>query len=457
MNRLLQRQLQRFFGSTEAAPKEMARLFQAIGEAYDGFDADLHLIERSLDISSEELTAINQKLRTEVSEHAQAEDKLRHSVSLLTATLESTADGILVVDRQGSIRGYNRQFATLWRVPETLLATGDDRQVLSFVLDQLTDPQGFLDRVQCLYHEPAAESSDTVCFKDGRVFERYSKPQLLGDEIVGRVWSFRDVTERVRAQEKQARLVQELERASQRFEKANKELNDFAHVVSHDLKAPLRGIRTLADWIATDCGEQLSAEGREQLGLLQCRAGRMQDLIDGILQYSRAGHVQDDRVRIELKSLVAEVVDMLAVPAHIEITVVDELPEVELERVRVFQVFQNLISNAIKYMDKPRGHITIGCQDGDGWWTFRVTDNGPGIDEKYHEKIFQLFQTLAPRDSCESTGIGLTLVKKIVELYGGEVWLESTPGEGSTFFFTLPKIQGEAQHERLQAGVAGGR
>jgi two-component system sensor kinase FixL len=457
MNKLLQHQIESFLGSAESMPQELAPLFQAIGDTYDSFDAGRHLLERSRDAGSEELLQINERLRREVGERQQTQEKLQHAISLLTATLESTADGILVIDRQGKVRGFNRKFAELWRIPDALFASGEDERLLSFVLEQLADPQGFLDRVQQLYREPAAESSETLYFKDGRVFERYSKPQLLGNEIVGRVWSFRDVTTRVQAQDKRDHLVQELEEASHRLEMANGELNDFAHVVSHDLKAPLRGIRTLADWIAADCADQLSPEAQEQLGLLCRRIDHMQSLIDGILQYSRVGRVSEERTRIDLKELVAEVIDMLAPPANVEITITDELPVAELERTRIFQVFQNLLSNAIKYLDKPVGHITIGCRDEGPRWTFRVADNGPGIDEKYHEKIFQLFQTLAPGYDAQSTGIGLTLVKKIVESCGGEVWVESVWGEGSTFFFTLPKMQGELENERLQASTAGGR
>jgi len=439
MNKLLQRQIEKFLGHAEAAPPGLGPLFEAISDAYDGFDADRHLIERSLDISSEELTQINRKLRKEISEHRATEDKLRHSVSLLTATLESTADGILVVDRHGHIKGFNRKFAALWDIPETLLAGGADEQLLVFVRDQVAEPQAFLTRIQQLYADPAAESSDTICFKDGRVLERCSKPQYLGDDIVGRVWSFRDITERVRAQERQDRLVRDLENTSSRLESVNKELNAFAYVVSHDLKAPLRGMRTLADWIATDYADRIGPEGQEQCRLLLNRADRMQDLINGILQYSRAGRVQEDRIRLDLAALVPEIVDLLAPPPHIRIVIPDDLPVVQLERIRVTQVFQNLLSNAIKYLDKPEGHITVGCRGDGAWWTFSVADNGPGIEEKYHEKIFQLFQTLAPRDDCESTGIGLSLVKKIVETYGGTVWVESARGEGSTFFFTLPR------------------
>ncbi len=166
---------------------------------------------------------------------------------------------------------------------------------------------------------------------------------------------------------------------------------------------------------------------------------------------------REDRVRLDLQKLVPEVVDLLAPPPDIEITIRDQLPVVELERTRVLQVFQNLLSNAVKYMDKPEGHIVIGCRGGDAWWTFSIMDNGPGIAEKDQERIFQLFQTLAPHKDSESTGIGLSLVKKIVELYGGEVWVESSLGAGSTFFFTLPRMPSEPLQEESQVCTPYGR
>ncbi len=138
--------------------------------------------------------------------------------------------------------------------------------------------------------------------------------------------------------------------------------------------------------------------------------------------------------------LVPEVIAQVAPPPTIRVTIEDTLPVVISERVRLIQVFQNLISNAVKYMDKPEGTIRIGCFEQEQYWTFSVADNGPGIDQKYFGKIFEMFQTLARRDELESTGIGLAVVKKIVELHGGTVWIESTVGEGSTFFFTLPKL-----------------
>jgi light-regulated signal transduction histidine kinase (bacteriophytochrome) len=249
----------------------------------------------------------------------------------------------------------------------------------------------------------------------------------------------REITEREKAEQRQAQLIQELERTNQEVEKVNQELKDFAYIVSHDLKAPLRGIKTLAEWITTDYADKLDDNGKEQLNLLAGRVDRMHNLIDGILQYSRVGRVKEEKVVVNLNELVPEIIDMIAPPENITITTENELPTIECEQTRIMQVFQNLLSNAVKYMDKPQGQIKVGCVEVDDFWEFYVADNGPGIEEKYFEKIFQLFQTLAPRDESESTGIGLTVTKKIVELYKGKIWVKSKVGEGSTFFFTLPK------------------
>jgi two-component system sensor kinase FixL len=439
MNKLLRRQIEKSLGSLEVVPQELGPLFDAISDAYDGFDEDRNLIERSLDISSSELSEINQRLRKEVAERKAAEDKLQHTVSLLTATLDSTTDGILVVDREGRIQSYNDRFKSLWQLPDSVLEPGRDDLAISYVLSQLENPEAFVAKVQQLYGDPRSESSDFLLFKDGRVFERYSRPQSVGDDVVGRVWSFRDVTLRVEADRAKALAVEELAEANRTLEKVNKELRDFAHIVSHDLKAPLRSIKTLTGWISADCGEKLSEDGKQQMHLLVSRVDRMRDLIDGILQYSRLGGVKEERVPVDLNGLVRGVVDMLAPPSNIQITVQEGLPTLRLEPVKVGQVFQNLLSNAIKYMDKPEGRIHVACTEEAATWRFSVADNGPGIEEKYFEKIFQMFQTLSPRDTFESTGVGLTIVKKIVETYQGTVWVESQMGVGSTFLFTLPK------------------
>ncbi len=229
-----------------------------------------------------------------------------------------------------------------------------------------------------------------------------------------------------------------LRHATQELEDANLELKEFAYVVSHDLKAPLRGVSQLAGWLSTDYENVLDAEGKESLELLVGRVKRMHNLIDGILEYSRVGRIREKRKRVDLNQLVPQVIEFVSPPPYIEVTIADTLPTIECESTRIHEVFQNLLDNAIKYMDKPKGEITITCVNTNSHWRFGVSDNGPGIDERHFSKIFQIFQTLSPRDQVESTGIGLTLVKKIVELHGGKIWVESQLGTGSTFYFTMP-------------------
>ena len=241
-----------------------------------------------------------------------------------------------------------------------------------------------------------------------------------------------EITERKLLEERNTRMLQELEAA-------NRELSEFAYIVSHDLKAPLRGISSLASWLITDYGDKLGAEGGQQLGLIASRVKRLGALIDGILAYSRAGRVREKRLSVEFDSLVRNCIDLLAPPAHIAIEIAGTLPRLEVEQFKAQQVFQNLLSNAIKFMDKPAGRVVVSCAAEGLVWHFSVADNGPGIEARYRDKVFQLFQTLAPRDKVESSGVGLALVKKIIDLEGGKIWFESTPGAGATFHFTLPR------------------
>ncbi len=247
----------------------------------------------------------------------------------------------------------------------------------------------------------------------------------------GAVVTHDDISARWRLEQHHAALITELQTA-------NRELSEFAYVVSHDLKAPLRGISSLASWLVTDHAEQLGSEGREHLGLIASRVKRLSGLIDAILAYSRAGRAREERTAVDLGPLLRNAIDLLAPPPHIQVEVADELPRLTVEAVKVQQVFQNLLSNAIDFMDKPAGRIRVTCRrDGDAW-CFGVSDNGRGIETRHQGRIFQLFQTLSSRDEHERTGVGLALVKKIVELEGGRIWVDSEPGVGSSFFFTLP-------------------
>ena len=262
--------------------------------------------------------------------------------------------------------------------------------------------------------------------------------------------SVMDITEHKRAEEELTKYREHLEKLVEKrtealqkvnieYAAANKELKEFAYIVSHDLKAPLRAISQLTHWISEDYSHLFDDDGKKQMDLILQRVKRMYGLIDGILHYSRIGQIREKEEHLDMNLLVNEVIDNIAPPDTVRIIFENKLPVVLKDSTRMEQIFQNLIGNAIKFMDKDEGIIKVGCADEGAFWKFSVSDNGPGIDKRYHDKIFQIFQTLTPRDERESTGIGLTLVKKIIEFYGGSVWVESEAGKGSTFVFTLPK------------------
>jgi len=210
--------------------------------------------------------------------------------------------------------------------------------------------------------------------------------------------------------------------------------------VSHDLKAPLRGIASLVNWLEQDHGTRLDAEGREMLRLLGRRSQRMHRLIEDVLAYSRVGRVRETAIAVDTHQLVLDVVDSIAVPPLVEVHVDAGLPTIVGDLTRLQQVFQNLIVNAVQHLGKPQGRIDIACVPQNDAWHFCVSDDGPGIDPRHHERIFGVFQTLSgSRDDPESTGIGLSIVKKVIEGCHGKIWIESQAGHGARFHFTLPR------------------
>jgi signal transduction histidine kinase len=238
-----------------------------------------------------------------------------------------------------------------------------------------------------------------------------------------------------------AELEEIVGRRTRQLEEANRELANFAYIASHDLKAPLRAISQLSTWIVEDYSSVLDQDGKEKLGLLIERTRHMHNLIEGILAYSRIGRISENAETIDLNAQVRHILKVLDPPEAIRVEIACPLPVIRVEPTYITQVFQNLISNAIQYMDKPAGLVRIGCERGIEEWIFSVSDNGPGIDPKYFQKIFQIFQTLGNQKKGDSTGIGLALVKRIVEKMGGRVWVESVVGEGSTFYFTISNQQ----------------
>lgn len=249
----------------------------------------------------------------------------------------------------------------------------------------------------------------------------------------------RDVTEKKEQEAKREKLLKDLKRA-------NDQLNEFAHVVSHDLKAPLRAISSLSEWIVEDYQESLDEEGKQSLNMLVDNVEKMDELIEGILTYSTANDVSGLDEKLQTSEIINSVVNTIQVPDSISIDVLGEFPEVIFNKIQLSQIFQNLISNAVKFSDKDDGVISISCTEKDGKWLFSVSDNGPGIPAEIGNQVFQLFSKF--HSSKEgSTGIGLSIIKKIMDTRGEQIWFESEEGAGTTFNFTIQKQQ---QNERSE-------
>ena len=220
------------------------------------------------------------------------------------------------------------------------------------------------------------------------------------------------------------------------LEVRNQELSEYAHMVSHDLKSPLRSIDTLTTWLRDDYSDKFDNNGKEQVKLIRNSVEKMDTLINGILEYSTINKNQIETYDVNLNNVLDDILNIIHIPNHITI-IKNELPVILGDKYRLQQLFQNLIVNAIAYNDKTQGEIEIGTKDSGEFWEFFVKDNGKGIEEVYFDKIFKTFESL--ESNMNSTGIGLSIVKKIVVLYQGKIWLESLPKIGTTFHFTLKK------------------
>ena len=230
----------------------------------------------------------------------------------------------------------------------------------------------------------------------------------------------------------------------------NEDLNEFAYIVSHDLKAPLRGISYLTGWLAKNYKEQFDERGIKRLNLLISRTERMHALIEGILQYSRVGFANQNTSVVNVQELLKSIIGDLNPPEQINIQIEATMPtDFIINKTQLQQIFQNLLDNAIKFIDKSEGHIQIRCEEKDSVYQFKIVDNGPGIEEKDFSLIFKMFQSISSNRENETkkgTGIGLALVKKIVEIHNGKIWIESTPGLSTSFIFTLPKNHAYLEH-----------
>jgi signal transduction histidine kinase len=235
-------------------------------------------------------------------------------------------------------------------------------------------------------------------------------------------------------------MSQTLEKNFNELKKKNNELDQFAYVVSHDLKAPLRGISNIISWLEEDHEKDLVPEIKSNLELIKGRTLRLENMINGLLEYARVGRLTPVLEEVDTSQLLNELVEIL-VPKSFDVLIEGNMPVLYTQKIHIEQVFSNLISNAVKYNDKLHGKIVIKVTEYSQYYEFSVTDNGPGIEPEYFEKIFQVFQTLKERDAFESTGVGLAIVKKILDDYNAEIKVRNEGFGGVTFTFTWPKKQ----------------
>jgi PAS domain S-box-containing protein len=372
----------------------------------------------------------------DVTDRIRIEQALRQSESRTRSIIDSANDAFIAIDPAGTITDWNPQAEAIfgWTREEAV-----GRSLAETII-----PESYREAHSEGIHRFVRTGEGallgqrlelTALHRDGHQFpvELTVSPIRLGRSYMFSAF-IRDITERKRAEDALAHKTEELTRM-------NTELEDFTHSVSHDLKEPLRGIEAFAGFIAEDYGDKLDEQGQRYVNVLRESAVRMKDLIDDLLQLSRIGRTRIEYAPVAVRSLVEDVTLELSFALqqkHAELRLDSELPTVTCDRVRMREVFKNLISNAIKYNDKPSPQIKIGCRSENGGFTFCVRDNGIGIDPQYHEKVFKIFQRLHHREEYEGTGVGLAICKKVIEAHGGRIWVESTAGEGTTFLFTIP-------------------
>ncbi|KAA6441041.1 PAS domain S-box protein [Dyadobacter flavalbus] len=432
-HRLLKRQIRKFLPEKLAADPALQDFLLSVHQAYAEFQDDLVRVEHILEQSSGELFKANREL-SRIAQEKTAEAAV--SSKRLQDVAASISEVLIQLDKQGKIVYLNHAWETITGYP---VAESLDKKLTDFPVA----PESKESIEETLNSsEAAVKGIFEITTADGSrkwLGISLSHHNSFDNQITGHIGTLADITERINAEKKLKSYMRDLERI-------NAELDQFAYVVSHDLKAPLRAINNLSEWIEEDLADVLAGDTRDQFNLLRGRVHRMEGLINGILSYSRAGRIKTASERFFVKPVVDDLCETFSTKKPIEF-VIEGNPELEIvsEKITLTQILQNLISNGIKYNDKPQIRIKVRWTEQESGLEFSVSDNGPGISPEYFEKIFVIFQTLQSRDEVESTGVGLAIVKKIIDEKGGVIRIESTMTEGTTFFFTWPKNESKQQ------------
>lgn len=368
----------------------------------------------------------------------EAEEQLEKSFSLIKATLESTEDGILVVDLSGKIVQYNSKFSEMWRIPSEIMASGNDSETIGFVMDQLINPDAFLDKVKSLYSQPEATSSDLIEFRDGRFFERYSQPQKINGRSVGRVWSFLDITEKKKAEN-------ELIDAKLKAEESDRLKTAFLHNVSHEIRTPMNAIIGFSSLLNEP--DLKDSERQQYTDIIFQSSNQLLSIINDIVDVANieSGQVKVNLARTDLNLSLRNLDEQFSysekqykIPINLSTGLPDHQAVIMTDNTKLIQILSNLINNSIKFTRK--GKIEFGYAQKDNFLEFFVMDTGIGIPKASIGKIFDRFYQVDRTVSRQfgGTGLGLSICKAYVELLCGEITVASSSGEGTTFSFTIP-------------------
>jgi signal transduction histidine kinase/CheY-like chemotaxis protein len=435
VHKLLARQIRRFFGSPENLPLELKSFVASVEEAYRQSDTDRAMLEHSMEVVSAEL-GDRFRLREALLASKRAEEELSGALSVLTATLESTADGILVVVANSTTVRMNQKFIDLWEIPGDIQESRNQDQVIEFALGKLQEPEQFLQRLGEIRDKPEEESFDVLRFKDGRIIERYSIPQRIGGKTVGRVWSFRDVTER-RELEHQLRQAQKMESVGR-----------LAGGVAHDFNNLLTVISGRCEFLVG--APNLTHEQEEDIHEISKAQERAGDLTRQLLAFSRKQLLHPQVV--DLNGALDQVAPMLRrlIGEDIQVDLIhgEMLGRVMADPGQVQQVLMNLSLNARDAMPSG-GRLTIRTANesfsadptaarssGSGYVALEVTDTGCGMDEATAAQIFEPFFTTKGEGS--GTGLGLATVYGIIKQSGASITVETAPGQGTRFRILFP-------------------
>jgi PAS domain S-box-containing protein len=374
----------------------------------------------------------------------QMEAALQSSESVLRATMESISDGLLILSESGRVLHYNSRFMKIWSIPEGPSFVNDEQELLEYVLPQLVEPEHFINQGRQI-HAGSDRTEDLLHLKDGRIIERFSYLMERTGEKPGRVWLFRDVTERRKAVEQIQRMNEELERRvterTAALLAANRELEAFSYSVSHDLRTPLRAIDGYTRILLDEYAQLLDAEGVRFCGVIRSQTQRMGKLIDDLLAFSRFSRVGMERVAIDMEKMAKAV--------YLEVTTGEQRKRTEFraEMIRAAvgdttllrQAWVNLLSNAVKFSSmRDQREIEVGSREEGSEVVYWVKDNGAGFDMQYGDKLFGVFQRLHSESEFEGTGVGLAIVQRIIHRHEGRIWAEGEIGKGATFYFSLP-------------------